>query len=170
LAPSSLLSREVKVESGSGSDGSTVGLDVHFPTSLRSTPQSESLGRVLASLPSSSPLPKDSSAFWSKFGLSSPPPFLQRSVLRPVEKAIFSELKERLSISSVSSSSFAACLAPSSRAWLLALPSPSLYPIASSALHLGFVWDFLRPILFLVSAGVLRACWKILDTSCPVRC
>ena len=73
--------REVKVRSGldvssSGSSDSTVDLDVHVPVSLRSTPQSESLGRVLASLPSSSPLPKVLSAFWSKFGFVSPPSFL----------------------------------------------------------------------------------------------
>ena len=34
--------------------GSSADLDGHFPVSLRSTPQSESLGRVLASLPPSS--------------------------------------------------------------------------------------------------------------------
>ena len=39
---------------------------------------------------------------------------------------IFSELKARLDSSPLSSASFSACLAPSSRAWLLALPSPSL--------------------------------------------
>ena len=100
----------------SGSGVSSVGLDVHVPLSLRSTPQSVSLGRVLAGLPLSSPLPKEPSAFWSRFGFSAPPPFLQRSVLRPVEKSLFSDLKDRLS----------ACLAPSSRALLLALPSSSL--------------------------------------------
>ena len=110
----------------SGSGVSSVGLDVHVPLSLRSTPQSVSLSRVLAGLPLSSPLPKEPSAFWSRFGFSAPPPFLQRSVLRPVEKSLFSDLKDRLSSSPVSSSSFSACLAPSSRAWLLALPSSSL--------------------------------------------
>ena len=110
--------------SESGSGVSSVGLDVS--PSLRSTPQSVSLGRVLAGLPLSSPLPKEPSAFWSRFGFSAPPPFLQRSVLRPVEKSLFSDLKDRLSSSPVSSSSFSACLAPSSRAWLLALPSSSL--------------------------------------------
>jgi hypothetical protein len=119
------------VSSGLGVSGvSAVGLDVHVPLSLRSTPQSESLGRLLASLPSPSsspsPLPKDSLSFWSLFGFSSPPPSLQRSVLRPLETAIFSELKARLDSSPLSSASFSACLAPSSRAWLLALPSPSL--------------------------------------------
>ena len=129
--PRELKKREVKVRlsvsgSGSGSSVSSVGLDVHVPLSLRSTPQSVSLGRVLAGLPLSSPLPKEPSAFWSRFGFSAPPPFLQRSVLRPVEKSLFSDLKDRLSSSPVSSSSFSACLAPSSRAWLLALPSSSL--------------------------------------------
>ena len=47
-------------------------------------------------------------------------------MLRPLETAIFSELKARLDSSPLSSASFSACLAPSSRAWLLALPSPSL--------------------------------------------
>ena len=157
--------------SGPGSGGSTDELDVHISVSLRSTPQSESLTRVLASLPSSSPLPKDLAAFWSRFGFSSPPPFLQRSVIRPIEKAIFVGLKERLSCSPVSSSSFSACLAPSSRAWLLALPSPlSLYLIASSVWRLGFVWVFLHPTHFLVFVVARLGCWKILDISCPVRC
>ena len=104
----------------SGSGVSSVGLDVHVPLSLRSTPQSVSLGRVLAGLPLSSPLPKEPSAFWSRFGFSAPPPFLQRSVLRPVEKSLFSDLKDRLSSSPVSSSSFSlscsflSCLASSS--------------------------------------------------------
>ena len=101
---------------------SAAGLDVHIPISLRSTPQSESLSRMLTSSFSFF----TSLAFWSMFGFSSPPPFLQRSVLRPVESALFSQLKVRLSSSPVSSSAFSACLAPSSRAWLLALPSPSL--------------------------------------------
>ena len=152
--------------SGSGSGVSSVGLDVHVPLSLRSTPQSVSLGRVLAGLPLSSPLPKEPSAFWSRFGFSAPP-FLQRSVLRPVEKSLFSDLKDRLSSSPVSSSSFSACLAPSSRAWLLALPSSSLslsdreFSLASR-LRLG-----LPPSDTLPS---ICHCWMILDISCPVRC
>jgi len=132
---------------------------------------SRSLCRVLASLPSSSPLPKVLSAFWSKFGFASPPPFLQRSVLRPVEKAIFSDLKDRLSHSPVSSSSFSACLVPSSRAWLLALPSPAFYLSnrefsLASRLRLGITPSDALPRFVVAQLG----CWKILDISCPVRC
>ena len=144
--------------------------------SLRSTPPlSFALsigvsGRVLAGLPLSSPLPKEPSAFWSRFGFSAPP-FLQRSVLRPVEKSLFSDLKDRLSSSPVSSSSFSACLTPP-----LVLGF-SLFPlllsfclIASSALRLGFVWVFLHPIRYLVFVVVLLVWLKILDILCPVHC
>jgi len=110
---------------GSCVSGSAAVLDVHVPVSLRSTPQSECLSRLLAELPSSSPLPRDAASFWSSYGFSSPAPFLQRTALRPIEAALFSELKARLSSTPISSASFAACLSPASRAWLLAFPSPA---------------------------------------------
>ena len=87
-----------------------------YPFLLHSQSPSVACWPLFSPSSSPSPLPKDSLSFWSLFGFSSSPPSLQRSVLRPIESAIFSELKARLDSSPLSSASFSACLAPSSRA------------------------------------------------------
>ena len=119
--------KEVKQTFVLPSSESGCGLDVHVPLSLRSTPQSDSVAASLASIPPASGFPRDVLGFWSSFGFCSPPPSLQRSVVRPLEASLFEELKSRLSSSPLSSSSFSSCLSKSSRSWLLAIPSSSSF-------------------------------------------